>query len=39
LQIGTVRYVGHFLTEDPLEVPWAAVEYVACQVEITDVGS
>jgi hypothetical protein len=29
VQIGTVRYLGHFLTEDPLEVPWSAVEYVA----------
>ncbi|MEO3781368.1 DUF4158 domain-containing protein [Micromonospora sp. B11E3] len=28
LQIGTVRYLGHFLTEDPWELPWSVVEYV-----------
>jgi hypothetical protein len=22
LQVGTVRFLGHFLTEDPLDVPW-----------------
>jgi hypothetical protein len=31
-----VRYLGHFLTEDPLEVPWSAVEYVAGQLDIAD---
>ena len=36
VQIGTVRYLGHFLTEDPLEVPWSAVEYVAGQLDIAD---
>jgi hypothetical protein len=36
LQIGTVRYLGHFLTEDPSEVPWLAVAYVAGQLGITD---
>jgi len=36
VQIGTVRYLGHFLTEDPLDVPWSAVEYVASQLEIAD---
>ncbi|GAA4566618.1 hypothetical protein GCM10023176_17090 [Micromonospora coerulea] len=36
LQVGTVRFLGHFLTEDPLEVPWSAVEYVATQLEIAD---
>ncbi|MFJ2032310.1 DUF4158 domain-containing protein [Streptosporangium sp. NPDC087985] len=29
LQICTVRYVGRFLGEDPLAVPWEAVEYLA----------
>ncbi|MGC4857275.1 DUF4158 domain-containing protein [Micromonospora sp. DT4] len=36
LQIGTVRYLGHFLTEDPLDVPWSAVEYIASQLDIAD---
>jgi hypothetical protein len=36
LQVGTVRFLGHFLTEDPLEVPWSAVEYVASQLGIED---
>ena len=36
VQIGTVRYLGHFLTENPLDVPWSAVEYVASQLEIAD---
>jgi IstB-like ATP binding protein len=31
-----VRYLGHFLTEDPLDVPWSAVEYVAGQLDIAD---
>lgn len=29
VQICTVRYVGRFLGEDPLAVPWEAVEYLA----------
>src|SRR5690349_4144555 len=36
LQIGTVRYLGRFLTEDPLDVPWSAVEYVAGQLDVAD---
>jgi Domain of unknown function (DUF4158) len=36
LQIGTVRCLGHFLTEDPLEVPWSAVDYVASQLDVAD---
>src|SRR3954452_14385416 len=31
LQIGTVRYLGHFLTENPSEVPWSEVAYAAGQ--------
>ncbi|MBE1490398.1 hypothetical protein [Plantactinospora soyae] len=29
-----MRFLGHFLTEDPLAMPWSAVEYVATQLEI-----
>lgn len=36
VQIGTVRFLGHFLTEDPLDVPWSTVEYVASQLAIAD---
>jgi hypothetical protein len=36
VQVGTVQLLGHFLTEDPLDVPWSVVEYVAGQVEIAD---
>ncbi|MGI8846886.1 MAG: Tn3 family transposase [Candidatus Dormibacteria bacterium] len=35
VQLGTVRAVGRFL-EDPLDVPWAAVEFVAEQMGIID---
>jgi len=35
LQATTVRYVGRFL-EDPLDVPWPVVEYVASQLGIAD---
>src|SRR5436305_11629712 len=35
LQATTVRYVGRFL-EDPLDVPWPVVEYLAEQLGITD---
>ncbi len=36
VQICTVRYVGRFLGEDPLAVPWEAVEYLAEQLGILD---
>ena len=36
VQICTVRYVGRFLGEDPLAVPWEAVEYLAGQLSIAD---
>jgi uncharacterized protein DUF4158 len=35
LQATTVRYVGRFL-EDPLDVPWPVVEYLAEQLGIAD---
>ena len=35
LQATTVRYLGVFL-EDPLDVPWAVVEYLAAQLGIAD---
>jgi hypothetical protein len=35
LQICTVRYIGLFL-EDPLDVPWLVVEYLAEQLGISD---
>src|SRR6266496_4411195 len=35
VQLGTVRSVGRFL-EDPLDVPWPAVEFLAEQLEICD---
>jgi len=36
LQMCTVRYIGLFL-EDPLDVPWPVVEYLAEQLGIEDV--
>ncbi|GGV70247.1 hypothetical protein GCM10010294_28220 [Streptomyces griseoloalbus] len=36
VQICTVRYVGRFLGEDPLAVPWEVVEYLAGQLGIAD---
>ena len=35
LQITTVRFLGVFL-EDPLDVPWPVVEYLAEQIEVSD---
>jgi len=35
VQLGTVRAVGRFL-EDPLDVPWPAVEFLAKQLAIGD---
>jgi Domain of unknown function (DUF4158) len=35
VQLGTVRALGRFL-DDPLDVPWAAVELLAGQLEIGD---
>ncbi|MCX4548221.1 MULTISPECIES: Tn3 family transposase [unclassified Streptomyces] len=36
LQMCTVRYVGLFLGEDPLDVPWPVVEHLAEQLGIED---
>jgi hypothetical protein len=36
VQICTVRYIGLFLTEDPLAVPWEVVQYLAEQLGIED---
>ncbi|HEY9373080.1 DUF4158 domain-containing protein [Streptomyces sp.] len=35
-QICRVRYIGRFLGEDPLAVPWEVVEYLAGQLGIAD---
>jgi len=35
VQLGTVRAAGRSL-EDPLDVPWAAAEFLAEQLEIGD---
>jgi TnpA family transposase len=37
LQMCTVRYIGRFLPDDPLEVPWVVVEHLAAQLGIEDV--
>ncbi|MFI9202878.1 DUF4158 domain-containing protein [Streptomyces sp. NPDC053048] len=36
VQICTARYIGRFLGENPLAVPWEAVEYPAGQLGIAD---
>jgi hypothetical protein len=36
VQICTVRYIGRFLGDDPLAVPWEAVVYLAEQLGIED---
>lgn len=35
MQTTTVRYMGRFL-EDPLDVPWPVIEYLADQLGIAD---
>ena len=35
LQLGTVRFLGTFL-ENPLDVPWPVVEYLAGQLRVVD---
>jgi hypothetical protein len=36
VQICTVRYIGTFLGDDPLAVPWEVVDYLAKQLGIED---
>ncbi|MFJ1900516.1 Tn3 family transposase [Streptomyces sp. NPDC088115] len=36
VQMCTVRYVGRFLVDDPLDVPWSAIEHLAAQLQIED---
>ncbi|MBB4940024.1 TnpA family transposase [Streptosporangium album] len=36
VQMCTVRYVGRFLVDDPLDVPWSVIEYLAAQLGIED---
>ncbi|MEU5845729.1 Tn3 family transposase [Saccharopolyspora shandongensis] len=37
LQMCTVRYIGRFLPDDLLDVPWVVVEHLAAQLDIEDV--
>ena len=37
LQMCTMRYIGRFLPDDPLDVPWAVVERLGEQFGIKDV--
>jgi TnpA family transposase len=37
LQMCTVRYIGRFLPDDPLDVPWVVIEHIAEQLGIEDV--
>ncbi|WUX25196.1 DUF4158 domain-containing protein [Streptomyces sp. NBC_01438] len=37
LQMCTVRYIGRFLPDNPLDVPWVVVEHVAARLGIEDV--
>ncbi|WTO41785.1 DUF4158 domain-containing protein [Streptomyces chartreusis] len=39
LQMCTVRYIGRFLPDDPLDVPWVVIEHIAEQLDIEDVSS
>jgi TnpA family transposase len=36
VQMCTVRYVGRFLVDDPLDVPWPVIEHLAAQLGIED---
>jgi len=36
VQMCTIRYVGRFLVDDPLEVPWSVINHLAAQLGIGD---
>ncbi|MGK5546033.1 DUF4158 domain-containing protein [Streptomyces sp. URMC 127] len=36
VQMCTVRYVGRFLVDDSLDVPWSVIEHLAAQLQIED---
>jgi len=36
VQMCTVRYVGRFLVDDPLDLPWSVIEHLAAQLRIED---
>lgn len=36
VQLGTVRFLGTFLSPDPLDVPWNVVDYLVGQLGIAD---
>ncbi|MFC7884751.1 DUF4158 domain-containing protein [Streptomyces sp. NPDC057376] len=36
VQLCTIRFIGRFLGEDPLAVPWEVAEYLAGQLGIAD---
>ncbi len=39
LQMCTVRYIGRFLPDDPLDVPWVVIEHIAQQFGVEDVSA
>lgn len=39
LQMCTVRFIGRFLPDDPLDVPWPVIEHIAEQLGIEDVSA
>lgn len=36
VQMCTVRYIGRFLVDDPLDVAWSVIEHLATQLRIGD---
>ncbi|MFG1827273.1 DUF4158 domain-containing protein [Microbispora bryophytorum] len=37
LQICNVRFIGRFLPDDPLDMPWVVIERLAAQLGVQDV--